>query len=121
MLQIFSKQKNKYCCGWFFAYHQQPKTHDCIRVVRLNLENPRYIETEYAEGDTGRRRGVRDSNIPYRFFLWEAKPPINLKFDILSGGRILNYCPWCGANLFTFYGKERNIDDYVNEIEGETF
>jgi predicted nucleic acid-binding Zn-ribbon protein len=48
------------------------------------------------------------------------KPP-NLKYDKLFGGYLLSYCPNCGVNLFTFYAKERSIDDYVNEIEGETF
>jgi predicted nucleic acid-binding Zn-ribbon protein len=50
-----------------------------------------------------------------------AKNPSDLKFDMLSAGLMMSFCPWCGANLFTFYGKEMNIDDYVNEVEGETF
>ncbi len=51
----------------------------------------------------------------------EPKEPSNLKFNIIPSGMMLSYCPWCGVNLFTFYAKERNIEDYVNEIEGETF
>ncbi len=118
---LFSRKKNKYCCGWFSVFHQQPKTAYCIRVVKLNLENPGHLETHYAVGDTGKRRFVWHSNIPYRFFYMEPKEPSNLKFNIIPSGMMLSYCPWCGVNLFTFYAKERNIEDYVNEIEGETF
>jgi hypothetical protein len=118
---MFKSKKNKYCCGWFSVNHQQPRTSDCIRVFKINLENPRYLETQYAVGDTGKRRRVRDSNIPYRFFLVAPLVPPKSKYDKLFGGLMLSYCPWCGVNLFTFYGKERNMDEYVNEIEGETF
>ncbi len=120
---MFNRKKNKYCCSWFSMFHQQPKTSDCIRVFRYDklLKNPGYIETHYAVGDTGKRRGVRDSNIPYRFFLMTALEPTKIKYDRPLGGYMLLYCPRCGVNLFTFYAKERNIEDYVNEIEGETF
>ena len=118
---MFSKKKNKYCCFWFSVSHQQPKTSDCIRVFKFNVENTGYIEIFYATDDTGKRRGVKDSNIPYRFFLMAPLKPPKTKYDKLFGGHMLSYCPWCGVNLFTFYSKERNIEDYVNEIEGETF
>jgi hypothetical protein len=120
---MFGSKKNKYCCGWFSVFHQQPKTAYCIRIVKFyNTEkNPGYLETHYAVGDRGKRRFVWHSNITYRFFYSEPKMPQYLKFDLLSAGLMLSYCPWCGVNLFTFYAKERNIDDYVNEIEGETF
>jgi hypothetical protein len=120
---MFSKRKNKYCCGWFSVNHQQPRTSDCIRVFKLNitLKNPGHLETFYAVGDTGKRRFVWHSDIPYRFYLMAPLKPPNLKYDKLFGGFLLSYCPFCGVNLFTFYGKERNIEDYVNEIEGETF
>ena len=29
----------------------------------------------------------------------------------------INYCPYCGTNLYKFYNK----DEHANEIEGETF
>lgn len=118
---MFGIKKNKYCCDLFSVFHQKPKSSDCIRVFKWNIENPKYLEIGYAKGDTGKRRGVKDSNIPYRFFLMTALEPSKSKYDKLFGGYNLSYCPWCGENLFTFYAKERNIEDYVNEIEGETF
>ena len=123
MVNIFNKKKNKYCCGWFSVYYQQPKTSDCIRVFKchITLSPPSYLEVGYATGDTGGRRGVRDSNIPYRFFFMAALKPPKTRYEKVIGGYNLSYCPWCGVNLFTFYAKKRNIEDYVNEIEGETF
>jgi len=120
---MFGKKKNKYCCFWFSVFHQQPKTSDCIRVFKchITLKNPGHLEIHYAVGDTGKRRGVIHSDISYRFFLMEALDPTKNKYDKIFGGYNLSYCPWCGVNLFTFYAKERNIEDYVNEIEGETF
>ena len=29
----------------------------------------------------------------------------------------ISFCPFCGANLYDYYKS----DEYVNEIEGETF
>jgi hypothetical protein len=118
---MFSSKKNKYCCDWFSVLHQQPKTSDCIRVFKFNVENMGYIEIFYATGDTGKRRGVIHSNIPYRFYIMAPLEPSKIKYDKLFGGYNLSYCPRCGVNLFTFYAKNRNIEDYVNEIEGETF
>jgi hypothetical protein len=118
---MFSTKKNKYCCDWFSIFHQQPKTSDCIRVFKYNLKNLEYLEIDYAEGDKGKRRFVKHSNIPYRFFLMEPLEPSKIKYDKNLNGYSLSYCFWCGVNLFTFYAKERNIEDYVNAIEGETF
>ena len=118
---MFSTKKNKYCCDWFFVLHQKPKTSDCIRIFKNKFENPGHLERCYAVGDKGQRRFVWHSDIPYRFFLVAALKPPKIKYDILFGGYNISYCPNCGVNLFTFYAKERKIDDYVNEIEGETF
>ena len=120
---MFGSKKNKYCCGWFSVLHQQPKTSDCIRVFKcpITLKNPGHLEIYYAFGDTGKRRGVIHSNIPYRFFIMAPLEPTKIKYDSPFGGYNISYCPMCGVNLFTFYAKERNIENYVNEIEGETF
>ncbi|MDR1729406.1 MAG: hypothetical protein LBR52_01955 [Prevotellaceae bacterium] len=116
------KEKNKYCCLWFSMYHQQPKTSNCIRVFKLASCRSYFpLQISYAPYDSGKERFVENSEIPYRFFLMEPLDPSLMKYDKLFGGYMLLYCPQCGANLFTFYAKERNIEDYVNEIEGETF
>jgi hypothetical protein len=77
---MFGSKKNKYCCDWFHTHHLQSKTHDSIRVVRLNLENPGHLETFYAVGDSGKRRGILHSNIPYRFFFYACKK--SFRFEI---------------------------------------
>jgi len=120
---MFNRKKNKYCCGWFSVLHQQPRTSDCIRVFKFDklLKDPRHLEVQYAVGDTGNRRFILHSDIPYRFYLMALLVPPKTKYDELFGGHMLSYCPFCGVNLFTFYAKDRNIEDYVNEIEGETF
>ena len=118
---MFYKKKNKYCCLWFSVYHQQPKTSDCMRVFKSTSFSPSLLQTHYAPYDSGKERFVKNSKIPYRFFLMAALEPSITKYNELLGGYNLSYCPWCGVNLFTFYAKKRNIEDYVNEIEGETF
>jgi hypothetical protein len=119
---MFYKKKNKYCCLWFSVHHQQPRTSDCIRVFKLSSCRPYFpLQIEYAPCDSGKERFVENSEIPYRFFLMAPLEPPKIKYDKLFGGYNLSYCPWCGVNLFIFYAKERNIEDYVNEIEGETF
>ena len=117
-------KKNKYCCYWFAVNHQQPKTSYCIRVVKYNMKSIETLEIYYADGDRGIRRQVKDSKIPCRFIYMEPLNPIkhpSLRYQNPILGLRLWYCPFCGTNLFTFYGKKRNIEDYVNEIEGVTF
>lgn len=116
---MFDSKKNKYCCCWFSVLHQQPKTSDCIRVFKITLENLRHLEIGYAVGDIGKQRFVLHSDVPYRFFLMAPLQPPKTKYDKLFGGYNLSYCPFCGVNLFTFYAKKRNIEDYVNEVEGQ--
>ena len=105
----------------FSVLHQQPKTSDCIRVFKLTSYKPNFLQIEYADNSIGKERLVENSNLPYRFFIMAPLEPPKMKYDKLFGGYNISFCPWCGANLFTFYAKDRNIEDYVNEIEGETF
>ena len=118
---MFGSKKNKYCCDLFSLFHQKPKTSDCIRVLQLTSYRPNLLQIEYAQYDKGKERFVENSKIPYRFFIMPPLELPNMKYKKLFGGYNISYCPWCGVNLFTFYAKERNIEDYVNEIEGETF
>ena len=120
---MFGKnKKNKYCCYGFYALHYRPKTSDCIRVFKITSSFESYLGwIGYAPYDSGKVRYIENSNIPYRFFLMAALEPPKTKYDKILGGYKLSFCPFCGVNLYTFYAKERNIEDYVNEIEGETF
>jgi len=49
--------------------------------------------------------------------------PLNIREHYQKGisGYMLSFCPFCGVNLYTFYVKDRNIEEYENEIEGKTF
>jgi len=120
---MFTKKKNKYCCFWFSIFHQHPSTSNCIRIIKFVNFPVKLLKVEYAAGESGEQRFIKDSNIPYRFFFMDPAPPSNLRENYNKGirGYNLSYCPWCGVNLYAFYANERNIEDYVNEIEGETF
>ena len=120
---MFYKKKNKYCCSWFAELHRKPDTSDCIRFLKFPKFPLVLLERYYATHEKGKRRFVKDSDIPYRFFLMAAAHPDNIRENYEKGirGYMLSYCPYCGVNLYTFYGKRRNIEEYVDEIEGETF
>lgn len=112
MMRLFKKRK--YCCDWFSAYHQKTNDKVCIRVVKsLSHDSSSLLEVKCAEGDLGKSKYVEYSNIPYRFFLMYPYE----KYDTLLPGMMLSYCLSCGVNLFVFYAKRRNIDNYVDEIE----
>ena len=119
---MFKLRKNKYCCSWFSVYHKNPDTSDCIRVIKITSYSPKLMHIEYAFGDIGNFRLIKNSNLPFRFFLKLPMNPSNPrkcnKKDI--NGYMLSFCPFCGVNLYTYYIKKRNIEDYLNEIEGET-
>ena len=120
---MFEKKKNKYCCNWFAVLHQQPDTSDCIRVLKFPRFPTKILEIFYTDDEIEKKRFVINSDIPYRFFLMASAHPETIRINYEKGirGNMLSFCPNCGVNLFTFYAKDRNIEDYVNEIEGETF
>jgi len=115
------KKTNKYCCEEFSIFHRQPKTGDCVRIFKYISIPPQILEIRYAEMDSGKQRFVKGSKTPYRFFLMTPLIPPNLTYSKPVRGLMLSYCPFCGVNLFEFYIIDRNIEEYVNEIEGETF
>ena len=116
-----SINQNKYCCSWFEILHKQPKSSDCIRLFKINSCALAKLEIHYATNDSGKKRFVEYSDVQYRFFLMAALHPSKQKYDKLFGGYSLSFCPCCGTNLYDFYLKKRNANDYVNEIEGKTF
>jgi len=66
---------------------------------------------------------IKNSNVPYRFFRLPPALPneINDKYKKGIKGDMMSFCPNCGVNLYSFYVIKRNINDYINETEGETF
>lgn len=112
--------KNKYCCENFSTLHKQPVTSDCIRIIEIKSFRPDIIEIRYSTSDSGKRRFIKGSSVPYRFFIMPPLTSPDLKYSKLSGGYMISFCPFCGANLYVYYVKERNILDYINEVENET-
>ena len=111
-------KKDKYCCDGFAMNHLERNTTNCIRVIKVNYSQLGLLEIRYTTKDSVKRRVIEDSDIPFRFFYMQPY----LKFDLLMPGALMiSFCPYCGVNLFTFYGRDRDINEYVNEIEGETF
>lgn len=118
-----SRLKNRYCCKWFEILHIQPYTSDCIRVIYFPRFPIDLLYVEYTFDNQNLTKPIKNSNVPYRFFRMSPVAPNQLseKFKIGIKGDMLSFCPCCGVNLYSFYVIERNINDYVNEIEGETF
>ncbi|MBU1579269.1 MAG: hypothetical protein KJ754_07555 [Bacteroidetes bacterium] len=48
-----------------------------------------------------------------RYFVTIGYDEFKLDLPLMN----INYCPYCGTNLYNFY----NNAEYANEIEGETF
>ena len=85
----------KYCCDNFLMHLKSPNgTVPNIRMIK-------YLP--FREGES-----------LYGFFVTAGYD----KFDIIYTPKIpITYCPYCGSNLKKIYSN----DDFVNEIEGETF
>ncbi len=118
------KKKNRYCCSHFASLHLHPDTADCIRIIKFPRFPAQLIQIEYyVEDNQVKVDYIKNSDVPYRFFNMAPTHPLELKDRFNKGikGEMFSFCPFCGVNLYTFYVIERKIDDYVNEIEGETF
>ncbi len=82
----------KYCCRNFETdCNVDRRSRPNIRVVKISVDQVPEI----------------DINYPYRFYFTigyeEGQKNVPSRF--------INYCPYCGANLFKFYKN----DQYVNE------
>lgn len=57
---------------------------------------------------------IKRSRCEYRYYIGFTIE----KFEFSSAAfNLINFCPYCGKNLYEFYNK----DEYTNEIEGITF
>jgi len=100
----------KYCCEWFSIYHQLNKeTGYNIRVVKFTSQ--KFNQGSGIIDDKGKI--IKGSQVPFRFFLTNGYQ----EFSMLLPSILINFCPFCGQNLYEFYNK----DECANEIEGETF
>ena len=96
----------KYCCQGFevYLYHYDSKygRRPNIRIVKYTSEF--LLKSSLA---TGKFKS------PYRFYITFSFD----RFKIDAPHIPIEYCPFCGKDLFKFYKDDR----YANEIEGETF
>ncbi len=99
---------DKYCCETFETYHKLNKeTGFNIRNIRLNKS-----ATKQPIIINGKKR-IKGSEKPYRFFITNGYE----KLSVPIPGMMISFCPFCGKNLYEFYGR----DECASEIEGETF
>lgn len=88
-----------------------------IRIVEYANFRSKPLVIYWGDIDNEKESGITDSFCNFRFYYSEPY----LKCDGIFAGIMLNYCPFCGVNLYTFYVKKRDIKEYVNEIESVTF
>jgi hypothetical protein len=82
----------KYCCDRFEAAHNLPNYYGLnIRVVKFNNED------------------LLDKIHAYRYFITPGYEDADTKIPAFS----IAFCPFCGTNLFSFYGS----DEWVNETK----
>ena len=102
----------KFCCEKFKTHWQLPKQgHPNIRIVKYVSEflNKGYVEFEGTKIKTNKK-----FKLPYRFYItWGYEKDFSIEMIYL----FIEYCPFCGADLYKFYQS----DEYANEIEGKTF
>lgn len=105
----------KFCCESFELHYSFRNTlAHSIRIVKFVSEFLINQGGVYVKKD-GREKKINKRRNDIRFHLMTAP---YVKFDMLKNPSIMiNYCPFCGTNLYEFY----NEDGYANEIEGETF
>ena len=89
---------NKYCCKKFEVDVKNPSTTSPnIRIVKFL---PNHIL-------------LKNISKIYGFYVTTGYE----KFDILIPKMTISFCPYCGTKLHDFY----NSDEFVNEIEKQTF
>ncbi|PIE87996.1 MAG: hypothetical protein CSA04_04150 [Bacteroidetes bacterium] len=96
-----------FCCTKFqthWALNKQSALN--IRIVKFTSE----WLTKGMNPAAGEK--YRSSSLRY-YITWGYQDDFSL--DLVS--LFIEFCPFCGTNLYTFY----NSDQYANEVEGETF
>jgi hypothetical protein len=104
----------KYCCVKFEeATMRDRQSSPNIRIVKfLDDRGPIF---KMMDGTNIRMPDYRSG--PFSFFITVGYPKFDLKKPVPSFN--IDFCPFCGVNLYKFYS---NINDVVaNETEGETF
>lgn len=120
------QNEKKFCCKQFEQEYKIYNNYPNIRVVRYVSKDLRSNKKEIRLPsicmlqknakelwEKNRMTGFIMSD-GYRLFEFPKASP---KYRTLY--RKIFYCPYCGRNLYEFYGP--HIDEYVQETEGKTF
>jgi len=83
-----------------------------IRIVKFSSKLLTSASEIYFTRNTqlNKTKNKRDD---LRFFMTMGYEKFSLNMAMAN----IAFCPFCGTNLYDFYVK----DEYINEIEGETF
>ena len=103
----------KFCCSIFETYYKIDNYLGFnIRIVKCT--NPLVIEglhLLFYENKALKKTKHKRKDI--RFFMTMGYEKFSFRLPMVN----IAFCPFCGKNLFDFYIDE----EYINEIEGETF
>jgi hypothetical protein len=95
----------KFCCSNFEGnYLIKNGFAPNIRIVKFTSE---FLISQNANKEFKSKRN------DLRYFVTMGYDTFKLDLPLMN----INYCPYCGTNLYEFYNK----DEHANEIEGETF
>ena len=95
----------KFCCSNFEGnYLIENGFAPNIRIVKFTSK---FLVSQHVNKDLKSRRN------DLRYFITLGYDLFKLDLPLMK----INYCPYCGVNLYKVYNK----DEYANEIEGETF
>lgn len=95
----------KFCCSNFEGSYQIKNGFaPNIRIVKFTSD---FLISQNANQEFKSKRN------DLRYFITMGYDTFKLDLPLMK----INYCPYCGANLYKIYSK----DECANEIEGETF
>jgi hypothetical protein len=95
----------KYCCPNFGGHYLMANGFaPNIRIVKF--------KSEFLISNDGNNK-IKNKKYDLKYFITLGYDKFRLDLPMMN----INFCPYCGTNLYSFYDK----DEYANEIEGETF
>lgn len=103
----------KFCCSNFEGSYR------IGNQFGINARIVKFKSKQFTSGDKvyfsrniqlSKTKNKRDD---IRFFMTMGYEKFSLNMAMAN----IAFCPFCGTNLYDFYVK----DEYINEIEGETF
>ena len=105
-----------YCCDNFeVGCKQKDRIWPNIRIVKITskflIENGQGI---YITRNGKDIKHIKKSKCAYRYYIGFTIEAFKFSTPEFI---LINFCPYCGENLYEFYNK----DEFVNEMEGVSF